>query len=251
MTGEDLKRQMAAMGLKPDDKLMLHSSMKAIGEIEGGADAVIDAFTEYLCDGLFMTPAHTWKQMSATYNLFDPATEPSCVGIISNLLLRKPGSVRSLHPTHSIAAYGPGAASYVAGDENFHTPCDPKGCFGRLRDVHAKILLAGVTHARNTYIHSIEESFDIPERFTATPVLFKVKMPDGTLKPVEMYRHYNPRLEHISEAFDKLGELYLEKGAVRRTRLGNADCLLCDAGRLFEVTGEVLRRQPDFFIPKV
>lgn len=244
-----LIRQLAAMGLRPGDNVMLHSSMKAIGNVEGGAETVIDAFAEYFDGGLLMAPTHTWKQMSAEYNLFDPATEPSCTGIISNLLMKRPDACRSLHPTHSIAALGRDAAAYVRGDEDLHTPCDPRGCFGRLRDIGGKILLAGVTHARNTYIHSIEESFDIPERFTAEPVLFRVKMPDGSLKPVEMYRHYNRKMAHISEAFDKLADRYLESGAAVKTVLGEASCILCDARRLFEVTGEVLSRQPDFFIP--
>ena len=36
-TKEDLKKCMADMGLKPTDALMVHSSMKAVGEVDGGA----------------------------------------------------------------------------------------------------------------------------------------------------------------------------------------------------------------------
>lgn len=247
-TKESLISQLSAMGLRPDDRVMVHSSMKAIGPVEGGADTVVDAFMEYFSDGLFMTPAHTWKQMSAGYNIFDPATEPACVGIIPNIFLRRPGVCRSLHPTHSVAAYGKGACEYVRGDEDFTTPCDPEGCFGRLRDIDARILLIGVTHIKNTYIHSIEESMDVPERFTAEPVLFKVKMPDGSLKEVNMYRHYNVRMAHISESFDKLKELYFERGAARKAAFGDAECILCDARGLYDVTTAVLKEKLDYFI---
>ena len=38
------------IGILPSDTLLIHSSMKAIGEVEHGAETVITAFTEYLTD---------------------------------------------------------------------------------------------------------------------------------------------------------------------------------------------------------
>ena len=242
-TKQDLIRQLQEMGLKATDAVMLHSSMKAIGEVEGGADTVLDAFMEYLSEGLFMTPAHTWAQMSETHSCFDPETEPACVGIIPNLFLKHSGVVRSLHPTHSIAAYGASAPEYVRGEENCVTPCTPGGCWDRLRGIHAKILLAGVTHIRNTFIHSIEEVLDVPERFTASPSAFQIKMPEGGLKEVLVYRHYNPHTAHISESFDKLSRAFYETGAAYKVSLGAAECILCDAEKMFEITSEILSHE--------
>lgn len=250
-TKSDLKRQLQDMGLSGEERILVHSSMKSMGSVEGGADTVVDAFMEYFGEkGLFITPAHTWKQMSEEYNVFDPACEPACVGIIPNVFLKKQGVVRSLHPTHSVAAFGKAAKEYVSGEEQATTPCMPGGCLDRLRMCGGKILLLGVTHARNTFIHGVEEVFDVPERFTEEPVLFYVKMPDGTLKETKMYRHYNAKMAHISEAFDKMMDGYFETGAAVRTRLGDADCILCDAARLFEVTGRILKMEPNCFIDR-
>lgn len=251
MTKEHLLQQLRDMGIRPDDNVMLHSSMRAIGTVEGGADTVIDAFMEYLSEGMFMTPTHTWKQMSGEYSVFDPSREPSCVGIISELFRQREGVCRSLHPTHSIAAWGKGAPEYVQGEEQFHTPCDPDGCFGRLRGIHAKILLAGVTHIKNTYIHSIEESFDVKERLTKEPTLFYVVEPDGSRLPVRMHRHYNSTTDHISESFDKLKDYYFETGAAKEVLFGEAVSILCDAEKLFNATAAILKDTPDYFIPYV
>ena len=49
------------MGLCSTDTVTIHTSMKAIGEVEGGADTVIDAFCESLDEGLFLVPTHTWS----------------------------------------------------------------------------------------------------------------------------------------------------------------------------------------------
>lgn len=126
--------------------------------------------------------------MGEDYNLFDPETEPACVGIIPNLFRKRNGVLRSLHPTHSIAAYGREAAEFIRGEELCTTPCTPGGCWCRLRDVNAKILLLGVTHVRNTYIHAVEEMLDVPDRFIAKKTVFQVKRPVFCAMPGESMR---------------------------------------------------------------
>ena len=249
-TKEDLIHNIKQMGIQPTDSLMVHSSMKSIGMVEGGADTVVDAFMEFLSEGLFMTPTHTWAQMSTEYNVFNPETEPACVGIIPNIFRQREGVVRSLHPTHSIAAYGKKAKEYVRGEEFATTPCPPGGCWDRLRELKAKILLIGVTHARNTYIHSVEEVFDVPERLTKEPTLFRVVMPDGNLKDVLMHRHYNSKAPHISEHFDKLAEVFYELGAAKKVRFGDADCILCDAEKIFEIYRNMIQIEPNCLIER-
>lgn len=237
---DSLIRNLSEMGLHPSDAIMIHSSMKAIGEVENGADTVIDAFMEYFFGGLLMMPTHTWAQMSAQYNVFDPENEPACVGILPNIFMKREGVVRSLHPTHSMAVYGNGAKEYILNEENCTTPCTPGGCWDRLKDINAKILLVGVNHIKNTYIHSVEEVFNVPERLTEKPVDFVIKMPDGTIKKVSMYRHYNPYTAHISESYDKLTRAFYETGAAKKVQFGDAECILCDARRIYEVMEKIL-----------
>ena len=249
-TKEQLMQQLRDMGILPTDNLLVHSSMKSLGAVEGGADTVLDALQESVFEGMLILPTHTWKQMSEEYSFFDPETEPVCVGILPELFRKRPGVVRSLHPTHSVAVYGKNAEEYIKGEENITTPCAPEGCWGRLKDIRAKILLLGVTHTRNTYIHSIEESFGIPERFTEQPVRFQVKLPDGTVKEVDMYRHYNRIDPHISEHYDIMKEGYEKTGAAKKVRLGDAECILCEAEKLYEVTGKILTKEPNCFIDR-
>ena len=249
-TKKDLIKDLHKMGLKHTDTIMVHSSMKAIGPVEGGADTVVDVFMEYFKDGLFMTPTHTWAQMSEEYSLFDPEEEPACVGIIPNIFRKREGVVRSLHPTHSIAAYGPRAEEYVKGEENVITPCQPGGCWSRLLDEDAKILMLGCTHIRNTFIHAVEELLDVPERLTEKPVDFQIKMPDGSIKEVSVHRHYNRMTAHISEEYDKLEQAYYDCGAAKKVKFGDADCILCDARKLYEVTKLLLSHEINCFIDR-
>lgn len=106
--------------------------------------------------------------------MFDVRRSPCCVGILPELFRQRPGVVRSLHPTHSMAAYGKDAAAYIEGELDANTPCTPGGCYDRLRAAHGKVLLLGVTHARNTFIHSVEEVLNVPNRLTDKPLQLTV-----------------------------------------------------------------------------
>lgn len=250
-TKEMLMHNLKEMGLCGREAIMIHSSMKSIGDVEGGADTVVDAFMEFFREGLLMTPTHTWAQMSAEYSTFNPVTEPACVGIIPNIFRQREGVVRSLHPTHSIAAYGKAAVEFIKGEENATSPCPPGGCWDRLKDIDAKILLLGVTHTRNTYIHSIDEVMDVPDRLTKEPTLMHIMMPDGSIKDVQMHRHYNSRVANwISQEFDKLIPAFEGLSATRKVKFGDADCILCDARKVFEVCEKIFSKEINCIIER-
>ncbi len=249
-TKQELKQQLEAAGLKRTDTVLIHSSMKAIGRVEGGAESVLDAWMEYFDRGLLLLPAHTWAQMSERYPVYDPQKEESCVGLLTRLFWKRPGVVRSLHPTHSVAAFGQGAAAYVAGEEYCNTPCTPGGCYDRLRQAGGKILLVGVGHERNTFIHSVEEVLNVPNRLADRPLLLYTVMPDGSRRTVYMRKHFNAMQPHISEDFVKLEQAFYETGAAVKTVFGDAGCILCDARRVFEVTRHCLAPDPECLVTK-
>ena len=56
MTKDSLIKDIQRMGIGPEDTVLIHSSMKAIGPVEGGAEAVIDALMDYFAPGLLCFP---------------------------------------------------------------------------------------------------------------------------------------------------------------------------------------------------
>ena len=247
-TKQTLQQDLAAMGLTGTETILIHSSMKSIGAVEGGADTVLDALMEFFAEGLLLLPTHTWQFIDQDYPVFDVRRSPCCVGILPELFRQRPGVVRSLHPTHSIAACGRGAAEYLAGELENNTPCTPGGCYDRLRAVGGKILLLGVSHARNTFLHSVEEVLNVPNRLTDKPLQLTVVDEAGAEHTVYMRRHYNAQQPHISEDFVKLEQAYLDCGAAKNTKFGDAACILCDANELFRVTRHVLAPDPEAFV---
>jgi aminoglycoside 3-N-acetyltransferase len=246
-TKVDLINGIKKIGIEPTDTLLVHSSMKAIGEVEGGADTVLDAFMEYLKDGLLIFPTHTWEQINEEYNVFNPATEPSCVGLLTNLFLKRPKVYRSWHPTHSVAAFGKEAEEYTSGEEQWDTPCARKGCWGKLYDRKAKILFLGCSLKKNTFLHGVEEWNQIPNRLMDSPRQLKIITPDGTILERPLRGHYNPTGD-ISYHYDKMLEPFLEKGVSKRGTIGDAQCVLGDAVGMADLTTSYLKRNTDLFL---
>lgn len=127
---------------------------------------MLDAWCEFYRDGLLVFPTHTWDRVGKKHPVYDSRSDPSCVGILSELFRQRPGVVRSLHPTHSVAALGKDAADYTAGEEHATTPLPRSGCWGKLLDRDATILFLGCSLRSNTFIHGVEEWAAIPDRIS-------------------------------------------------------------------------------------
>ncbi len=246
-TKQDLIQNIFDIGIKPEDTLLVHSSMKSIGEVKGGADTVLDAFMEYMKPGLLIFPTHTWEQMNSEHNVFNPLYEPSCIGVLSNLFMRRTGVIRSWHPTHSVAAIGKDSKEYVSGEENWDTPCARKGCWGKLYDRKAKILFLGCSLRNNTLLHGVEEWNGIKNRFTEKPRAYKILTPDGRLIERPVYGHYCTTCDDISKNYIKMEAPFIYNGIARIGFIGDAVCTLCDAVGMVELTTNYLKIKPDLF----
>lgn len=246
-TKSDIMKELDNLGIQNTDVILVHSSMKSIGLTENGADTVLDAFIEYLSPGLLIFPTHTWAQMNEEYNVFNPMTEPSCVGILSNLFMKRPGVVRSWHPTHSVAALGKGAEEYVQGEEKRETPCPREGCWGKLYDLGAKILFIGCSLRRNTIIHGVEEWNGIPMRLTDHYQALKILTPDGRLLERPLRRHYHPLCD-VSENYGKLELPLIKDGIAQIGRVGDAKTYICDVRKMVDLVTDFLKRNPDLFV---
>lgn len=247
-TKDQLLLQLRAMGIDPCGTLLVHSSMKAIGPVAGGAETVLDVLSEYMREGLLVLPTHTWRQMGPDYTVFDVRNEPACIGLLPNLFMKREGVIRSLHPTHSVAALGRDAAAYIAGEENARTPCPRNGCWGKLYDRRASILFLGCTLKSNTFLHGVEEWNETPNRLAREPQIFTVIAPNGERFTVPQYRHHteNPTVDPSSH-YDKMEPLFVQQGAIVYGAFGDARCILGDAVKMADITGPLLRQNPHLF----
>lgn len=157
----DIEAALREAGIGEGDAAFVQAQMSAFGTIEGGPQTVIDAFQRVVGEGgLIAMPAFPLAAPAIEYlraePVFDLRRTPSRMGAISERFRTAPGTVRSLHPTHSICARGPGAERIVAGHELAETPFGAGTPFEKLITGGAKQVFFGSGVRAITMYHAWE-----------------------------------------------------------------------------------------------
>ena len=244
-TKQDLLAQLGALEIDPNGTLMVHLSCKAIGEVEGGGDTVLDALTLYMESGLLVLPSHTWRNVSEMNPVMDVLHTPTCVGVLTELFRKRPNVHRSLHPTHSVAAIGAVAAEFVAGEENINTPCGKDGAYYKLWERDARILLIGVDFTKNTFIHGIEEWDHAEGSISKNKTDLYVINHQGNRIYTPQYRHCAPL---GSQVFSKLEPQALQEGILTLGSFGDATTRLMGAKSLRKLVAKILQNDPRYLL---
>jgi aminoglycoside 3-N-acetyltransferase len=222
-----------SLGLGTGDRVVVHSSLRAVGPVEGGADAIVDALLDVLGpEGLLMVPAFTYATKR-----FDPAVEPGRTGALAEAVRLRPGAVRSLHPTHSVAALGAGARELCAGHEDL-AATDVDSPLDRLARAGGYVLLLGVGHIADTTVHVGEfrasaPYLDIPFS-PAWPRVHEI-VSGGETRTVEY-----DRFPGCSRAFGVVERGLRERSVIRDGRVGRAESQLVPGEALIEETVALL-----------
>lgn len=245
-TKQDIIGDIRKLGILSTDTLLVHTSLKKIGTTENGADTIIDAFCEYLDSGLLVIPGHTWADINAENPQFDVINSPVCVGVLPEIFRKRSGVYRSLHPTHSLLAYGRNAQQFVEGQEKFDTPCSPDSCYGELEKRDGKVMLLGVDFTRCTLVHCIEEVANVPGRLADTWEQLRVRNESGEIINVPSRRHQNANSDH----YQKLESVLDHRGVLTKGKVGNSDTIVCKIKDLFRITIELLNRDIRLFDDK-
>ncbi|MCL2558997.1 MAG: AAC(3) family N-acetyltransferase [Turicibacter sp.] len=243
-TKQDLLNQLSALNIDPSGTLKIHVSYKAIGEVEGRGDTVLDALATYMKPGLLVLPSHTWGNVTEKNPVMDVIHTPSCVGALTELFRKRPEVHRSLHPAHSVVALGKAAAEFVAGEEKLETPCGKGGAYYKLWEKDAQILLIGVNSTRNTFIHGIEEWDGAQSDLSPHRKDFYVINHEGKRLHTPQY-HHTGRVG--SEAFSKIEPQAIEEGVMTLGKFGAATTLLMSAKKLRNMVASHLKKDPLYF----
>ncbi|MEW2394936.1 AAC(3) family N-acetyltransferase [Streptomyces sp. NPDC046862] len=239
VTRDSLAEGLRSLGVQPGETLLVHSSLSALGWVNGGAVTVVLGLLDALGpDGTLVVPTQTgdlsdpalwsnppvpeewWAAIRATMPAYDPLVTPSRgVGVIPETVRTWPGAHRSAHPQTSFAALGPRAAALVDG----HAPdcrLGERSPLAQLERTGARVLLLGAGFDACTSFHLAEYRIPTPLVEVGRPA------PGGAWETV-------PEVSITSDRFDELGHDFERDRPVVRGRVGAADA------RLFPVADAV------------
>jgi len=235
-----------ALGVRPGGALLVHASLKSLGQVPGGAETVVQGLLQCLGgNGTLLMPALTYETVTSRNPVFDLRTTPVCVGALPEYFRTRPGTRRSLHPTHSVCALGPLAEELLLPHARDATPCGPHSPFHRLPDFEGQILMLGCGLRPNTCMHAIEELVEPPYLF-GPPIQYTLTDENGHTVRKEYTRH---NFSGWEQRYDRVDEV-LAHPALRCGLVAGAASYLIEAGALWQAALAQLRDDPLFFVDK-
>ena len=236
------------MNAPRDSVIHVHTSLRLIGNVEGGGEGLLNILIEYFTadGGLLVVPTHTWGNLRKDKITLD-LTEPwSNLGVFSMIAANDSRAVRSENPTHSVAVFGDRekALKYVENDAFVKTPTSPESVYGKLFYEKGYVLLLGVNQSKNTYLHAVAEILGLPDRMDDKPVPVSVKTLDGEVIKRDLILYDCSYTDDISWHFPKYETAFRYKGAIVDGFVGNAPAQLCDAVKMKE-TVELIWKNAD------
>jgi aminoglycoside 3-N-acetyltransferase len=218
---------------------MVHSSLRAVGadHPETVVQALLLALGE---EGTLLMPALSYLQDPPTVH--DSRVTPSCVGGLTEYFRTRPGSLRSLHPTHSVSGVGARVDELLGKHGEDRTPCGPRSPFAEvLRG--GKILMLGCGLRPNTAMHAVEEEAWPPYLF-AEPCAYTITNATGrTFERVYLPHNFSGFAQRYERAAELLGP-----GEIVRGRVGRAETWLIDGPALRREALAALQHDPFFFV---
>ncbi|GAB4512844.1 MAG: BA2930 family N-acetyltransferase [Anaerolineae bacterium] len=253
-TVSKLAEDLRSLGLGSGMVVMVHTSYRAVGAVEGGPIGVVRALRAVVgSEGTLVMPAHTmhltdpanwrdpavpeyaWRGIRLGMRPFEPASTPtSGMGVVAELFRRMPGTLRSRHPIESVCAQGP-LAERITARQPWNAPAGPLGPLGQLYELDAYVLLLGVNHNRNTSIHLAEELLPVPyQRVDRVPVYLHGRI---------VWEEVRSRAV-CSEGFVRLDPLLDEAGLQVHGRVGQAHARFVRQRAVVDLALAMLRDDP-------
>lgn len=220
ITGAEIRVAMETLIGERRWAIVMHSSLSNCGYIIGGPRSVIDT-VQASCE-LCCLPTHTYcypPRIGDEPPVYDVRRTPSRVGAITEFFRRDPSTIRSINPSHSLAAAGPGAHEICAGHEDCDTPCGYGTPYWKLVDGDASALLFGVGTGRYTFFHTAEDAADCDYLYYPDAIEFPIIDRDGKSRHVCMKRQDM----RVKRRFHEVGADLEAAGLLRRVRLGRGE----------------------------
>jgi aminoglycoside 3-N-acetyltransferase len=228
----DILQACKRLGIREGDVLMAHTSISNFGYITGGANTLIDALLEVVGKhGTLIMPTHTSNWVGNPP--YDPKRSPSLVGATTNLFLKRKDVIRSLHPTHSVAATGPMARMLVESHDHRVPPQGNDGFWGNFVRADGKVLMF-CRLGSNTLLHAGELWGGVP-------------YPPGYVHYIENGKRKEIAMQgmplHVN-GFRKAHASLKRRGLLKSVRIGEGRIHFMPARAAVETTMKYVKKDP-------
>jgi aminoglycoside 3-N-acetyltransferase len=256
---QQLTDDFRALGIGVGDTVMVHASVRAVGEVAGGPDQIHLALKDALTpEGTLMMyascPAYVdevgrgnlrpeqEREVLEKLPAFDASTA-RCQrdnGALVELLRTFPGSAVNDHVARFVV-WGKHAA-YLISKQPWNYAFGKESALERFVELSGKIILLGSDHDTVTFLHHAEHIVDIPDKRVSR---FKVPVTENDTRVWrEMEEFDTSERAHANwpdRFFARLVDTYLANTGNRGGLVGDAQCFVLDSGPLLTFALTVMK----------
>lgn len=239
LSQKQIEEKLLSIGIKNGDVVMVHSSLSSLGNVEQGAEAIVNAFLKVIGNsGTLVMPAFPAVGFNYDYLLskpvFDIKLTPSKMGLITEVFRKMNGVKRSFHPTDSVIAFGKEAENITKDHFGQLTPYNQNSPFFKLIQLKAKIVLLGVRLETVTNFHTPEDAISNFKYPVYAANTFDVKMIDewGEIHTMTTKVH-NPVFSKKRKC-NEFKVPFIQEGFAREFNLGLASCMIIEADKMHD-----------------
>nr|WP_066398553.1 AAC(3) family N-acetyltransferase [Cytobacillus eiseniae] len=235
-TRASLHKDFQRLGLEKGMVAIVHSSLSSFGWVCGGAVAVVQALMDAVgSEGTIVmstqtadisdpsewqmppVPKEWWPIIRENMPAYDPKTTPTRgMGKIVEVFRTFPGTIRSLHPTYSFAAWGK-EAEYILSEQPLEEGFGQRSPLAKIYELDGHIILLGVDHDSNTSLHFAEHAIPNRERIKKGTALVE--------NNTRVWREFE-EIVYDSDCFAALGKDFENLYPVKEAKIGKATCKL-------------------------
>ncbi len=241
LTFDDLVVGFRGIGVAEGDTLLVHSSYKSFGPMDGGPQTVIHALETALDpEGTLIMPTFNFDFNKG--QPWDVRSTPSKMGVLTELVRLDPRAKRVFHPFYSFAILGKHAE--MLGSLRYKSSYERNSVFGKLRDLDGKIMVIGLSYTNSmTFFHHIEQMEGVDYRFLKQ-FTGQVTDWDGTTRTDTFEMLVRDIDKGVITEVNPMGELMEQAGVIKSARIGEADVKLMKANEVYAFTAREMRRDP-------
>lgn len=247
-TPADFRDGLCGLGVQTGDILCVHSSFDQFLGFRGNVGDAIQALQDCVGpEGGLIMPTQPFTSSAVdyvrTYPITDLARAPSLMGLMTEILRRTRGAIRSINPTHPVAAWGDKGVRLVGNDWEARTPCGQGTAYHRLLEFDGQILMLGTGLQPMTFYHCVEELIEplMPfSPFTAEEFSLQTKDAKG-----DIYRSHMRLFEPVLSAKRRMSLLVpelQEHGFWKVGKVGRLAIILLKATHVLEACRSMARK---------
>jgi aminoglycoside 3-N-acetyltransferase len=221
--------------------------MKALKTGKTPTEFIEDIISVIGSEGTLLIPALSYRDVNAENPCFSAKKTEPCIGLIPGTFFFMLGVIRSLHPTHSVCAFGKRASELTSKHILDETPVGPHSPIMRIVDYNGKILFIGDVLRCCTFIHGIEELVGSSYCLEKERTHYIIEDENGNTGQKDMFAH---DFVGWKQEYQRIKDI-LEYPDIKTGKVGQAECYLIDAAALLAKAKEKLRENQYYFVTAI